>query len=78
MAKELKDINPKMFEEVVGVDPYTYTRIVHMSSNLANSITNAQAAAQAAAAKAHGGYGGHTSFGGGGGFHGGGFGGGAR
>lgn len=78
VAKELKDINPKMFEEVVGVDPYTYTRIVHMSSNLANSITNAQAAAQAAAAKAQGGYGGHTSFGGGGGFHGGGFGGGAR
>lgn len=78
VAKELKDINPKMFEEVVGMDPVTYVNVMRMSNNLANSITNAKIAAQQAEARARGGYGGHSSFGGGGGFSGGGFGGGAR
>lgn len=78
VAKELKDINPKMFEEVVGMDPYTYVNVMRMSNTLANSITNAKIAAQQAEARARSGYGGHSSFGGGGGFSGGGFGGGAR
>lgn len=78
VAKELKDINPKMFEEAVGMDPYTYVNVMRMSNSLANSITNAKIAAQQAEARARGGYGGHSSFGGGGGFSGGGFGGGAR
>jgi len=78
VAKELKDINPQLFEEAVGMDPVTYINVMNMSNNMARSITNAKAAAAEAAARAQAGHGGHTSFGGGGGFSGGGFGGGAR
>ena len=75
VAKELSEINPKVFEQTVYSDPYTARQVVWMSRDLSNSITNA-AARTAAGAKS--GFGGHASFGGGGGFHGGGFGGGAR
>ena len=76
VAKELAEINPKVFEQTVYSDPYTARQVVWMSRDLSNSITNATARSAAAAAK--GGFGGRASFGGGGGFHGGGFGGGAR
>ena len=75
VAKELSEINPKVFEQTVYSDPYTARQVVWMSRDLSNSITNA-AARSASAAKS--GFGGRASFGGGGGFHGGGFGGGAR
>lgn len=73
VAKELRDINPQAFDEVMPFDYYTMHNVLNMSRTLARSITNAKASAGAAA-----GHGGATSFGGGGGFSGGGFGGGAR
>lgn len=76
VAKELAEINPKLFEQTVYSDPYTARQVVWMSRDLSNSILNT--AARSAAAAAKGGFGGRASFGGGGGFHGGGFGGGAR
>ncbi len=76
VAKELKDINPQAFEEVVGCDYPTMNRVVFLSNNMANSITNTVVRAQTASSV--GGHGGFTSFGGGGGFSGGGFGGGSR
>ncbi len=76
VAKELAEINPKVFEQTVYSDPYTARQLVWMSRDLSNSITNASARSAAAAARS--GFGGRASFGGGGGFHGGGFGGGAR
>ena len=74
VAKELSEINPKVFEQTVFSDPYTARQIVWMSRDLSNSITNAAARTSAGARS---GFGGRASFGGGG-FHGGGFGGGAR
>ena len=77
VAKELRDINPQAFDEMMPYD-YTTTRsIINSTDALSRSITNARAAHQAAQA-ARSGMGGHTSFGGGGGFHGGGMGGGIR
>lgn len=76
VAKELKDIDPKVFEEAFGYDYPTMHRVLFLSKNMSNSIMNATVSQQAAAASA--GMGGHSSFGGGGGFHGGGFGGGVR
>ena len=75
VAKELSEINPKVFEQTVYSDPVTARQIVWMSRDLSNSITNAAARTSAGARS---GFGGRSSFGGGGGFHGGGFGGGAR
>lgn len=76
VAKELKDIDPKSFQEVMPMDPYTYGRLMRMSTNLGNAITSADTSAKMQAASK--GLGGVSSFGGGGGFSGGGFGGGAR
>ena len=76
VAKELSEINPKLFEQTIYSDPYTARQVVWLSRDLSNSILNT--AARSAAAAAKGGFGGRASFGGGGGFHGGGFGGGAR
>jgi len=75
VAKELKDIDPVLYQEVVtaGYDP----NLIYMTRNLANAITNATYTANSDT-KAFGGFGGGTSFGGGGGFSGGGFGGGSR
>ena len=76
VAKELSDIDPKVFSETVYADPMTARQIIWMTNKLGHAITNASASAQMKAAS--GGFGGMTSFGGGGGFSGGGFGGGAR
>ena len=76
VAKELADIDPKVFSETVYADPMTARQIIWMTNRMAHSITNASASAQMKASS--GGFGGMTSFGGGGGFSGGGFGGGAR
>ena len=75
VAKELKDINPKMLEQTVYSDPVTATQILYMTRSMSAAITNASLRVSQRSA---GGFGGMSSFGGGGGFHGGGFGGGAR
>ena len=76
IAKELADIDPKVFSETVYADPTTARQIIWMTHRMGYAITNASASAQMKTAS--GGFGGMTSFGGGGGFSGGGFGGGAR
>ncbi|MBO4605135.1 MAG: DUF2207 domain-containing protein [Bacteroidales bacterium] len=76
VAKELSDIDPKVFSETVYADPYTARQIIWMTNRMGYAITNASASAQMKTASS--GLGGFTSFGGGGGFSGGGFGGGAR
>lgn len=76
IAKELKDIDPKAFEEVFGYDYMTLHRVLYLSNNMSSSIMSAVVHEQTAASTA--GRGGYASFGGGGGFHGGGFGGGVR
>ncbi|MBO4466018.1 MAG: DUF2207 domain-containing protein [Bacteroidales bacterium] len=76
IAKELADIDPKIFSETVYADPTTARQIIWMTHRMGYAITNASASAQMKTAS--GGFGGMTSFGGGGGFSGGGFGGGAR
>ncbi|MDO5443564.1 MAG: DUF2207 domain-containing protein [Bacteroidia bacterium] len=82
VAKELKDINPQVFDEVVMYDYGTFNDVIRMSNNLANSITNARNVPSQAAnfpgSGSIGGFGGGASFGGGGGFSGGGHGGGIR
>lgn len=75
VAAELKDIDPKLFEQTMAYDYNTINRVLYMSHNLGNSITRAQ---ETASSGARGGFGGGASFGGGGGFSGGGFGGGSR
>lgn len=77
VAKELKDINPKAFDENMMYDYYTMNQIIHATNGLSSSITNARQS-YASRQGAAGGHGGAASFGGGGGFSGGGFGGGAR
>ena len=76
VAKELKDVDPVLYQEVVtaGYDP----NVIYMSRNLASAITNATYVQPNTDTKAFGGFGGGASFGGGGGFSGGGFGGGSR
>ncbi|MCR4910021.1 MAG: DUF2207 domain-containing protein [Bacteroidales bacterium] len=76
VAKELADIDPKVFSETVYADPMTARQIIWMTHRMGYAITNASASAQMKTASR--GFGGMTSFGGGGGFSGGGFGGGAR
>lgn len=82
VAKELKDINPQAFDEVVMYDYTTFNDVIRMTNHLANTITNARSVpAQASSfpsAGSFGGFGGGASFGGGGGFSGGGHGGGIR
>lgn len=81
VAKELHDIDPKLFEETVAMD-YNHTSwLLWHNNQMATAITNAQVRAANAMGRtsgSFGGFGGGTSFGGGGGFSGGGFGGGAR
>lgn len=74
VAQELKEINPKAFEETFPGDPDITFQTIRMTRLMANSITNAHASS----GMSSGGFGGRTSFGGGGGFSGGGFGGGCR
>lgn len=82
VAKELKDINPQVFDEVVMYDYGTFNDVLRMTNNLANSITNARIAPSQVGnfpgSGSIGGFGGGASFGGGGGFSGGGHGGGIR
>jgi len=84
VSKELRDINPQIYEQIMPYDYDTMRTIIYMSRNMATAITSAnnaaaaKAAAAAAAAQRVGGGGGFTSFGGGGHFSGGGFGGGSR
>ena len=81
MAKELKDIDPRVFEQVMAYDYTMFNDVVRMTNNLGRSITNARYAPQSFSGPSRGGFGGFgggTSFGGGGGFSGGGFGGGVR
>ena len=78
VAKELQDINPEAFEEVIGYDYATMNTILYTSRRLSEAITNSIAAQEASRSGAGGGFGGASSFGGGGGFSGGGFGGGGR
>ena len=79
VAKELKDIDPKFFEQANSYDYDTMSHIIARNAVLSNAITNAQVKATSGSA----GHGGTSSFGGGGfggggGFSGGGFGGGSR
>ena len=80
VAKELKDINPQAFEQMMVYDYPTMTDVVRLTRNMGNSITNArvQNLSGGGIGSSRGGFGGFTSIGGGGGFHGGGFGGGSR
>jgi len=80
VAKELKDIDPKVFEQVTAYDYTMFNDVVRMTNSLSRSLTNARYAPQAYSGGTGGfkGFGGGTSFGGGGGFSGGGHGGGVR
>ena len=82
VAKELKDIDPKVFEQVMAYDYTMFNDVVRMTNNLSRSLTNARYAPQTSTFSGprggFGGFGGGTSFGGGGGFSGGGHGGGVR
>ena len=81
VAKELHDIDPKLFEETVSMDYNRTSWLLWHNNQMATAITNAQVRAANAMNRtsgSFGGFGGGTSFGGGGGFSGGGFGGGAR
>ena len=77
VARELKDINPELFEETVGYDYPMMRNVLLLSDRMGNSVVEASAKYLQTASSV-GGHGGFSSFGGGGGFHGGGFGGGAR
>jgi hypothetical protein len=82
VAKELKDIDPRVFEQVTAYDYTMFNDVVRMTNSLGRSITNARFAPQTSTFSGprggFGGFGGGTSFGGGGGFSGGGHGGGVR
>ncbi len=80
VGKELKEINPTLYEQLVPMGSATVTTLDtwNLSNMLSRNIENARAAQQAAlerSARSAGGFGGHTSIGGGGGFSGGGHGG---
>ena len=80
VGKELKEINPTLYEQLVPMGSATVTTLDtwNLSNMLSRNIENARAAQQSAlerSARSAGGFGGHTSIGGGGGFHGGGHGG---
>ena len=88
VAKEMKDINPDLYTQMMPDTGTTFTDIYTMSRMFGNSMSNGIAYGRPAstvpsysrgtASSSWGGFGGHSSFGGGGGFHGGGFGGGSR
>ncbi|NMB36762.1 MAG: DUF2207 domain-containing protein [Bacteroidales bacterium] len=84
VAKELKDIDPIAFEEVVNYDFDTFTTILHQTNSLSNAITRnsyeppTSSGGSYSGTSSWSGGGGSSSFGGGGGFSGGGSGGGSR
>ena len=89
VAKQLKDIDPKFFEETFRYDYMTFSSMLTGSQALSRSLSNAIVSASrptryygsgggGSYSGSRGGYGGHTSRGGGGGYSGGGRGGGGR
>ena len=81
VAKQLKDIDPVLFEQTVGYDYTTFDGALRSLNSLSRSITSANRAYAASTYSGGSGWsggGGHSSFGGGGGFSGGGHGGGGR
>lgn len=84
VAKELKDIDPMLFEKTIGYDYTTFSGALNQLDSLARAITSSNRAYNAStysggsSGGSWGGFGGGTSFGGGGGFSGGGHGGGGR
>lgn len=83
VARQLKDIDPVLFERTVGYDYTTFNGALYSLNNLSRAITSANRSYAAStysggSGSSWGGYGGHSSFGGGGGFSGGGHGGGGR
>ena len=84
VARQLKDIDPVLFEKTVGYDYGTFNSVLYNMDSLSRAITNARSSyisstfSSGGSSSSRGGYGGHTSFGGGGGFSGGGHGGGGR
>lgn len=80
VAKELNDINPDMFKEVMAYDYGTLNDVIILSRNYGTHVQRAATppASSYGSSSSYGGYGGHSSFGGGGGFSGGGHGGGSR
>jgi uncharacterized membrane protein YgcG len=81
VAKQLKDIDPVLFEQTIGYDYTTFSGALNSMSRLSNAITSANrsyVSSTYSSGGSRGGFGGHSSFGGGGGFSGGGHGGGGR
>ncbi len=80
VAKQLKDIDPVLFEQTIGYDYTTFNGALNSLNSLSRSITSANRSYAASTFSGGGwsGGGGHSSFGGGGGFSGGGHGGGGR
>ena len=85
VAKQLKDIDPVLFEQTMVYDYSTLNTVIYMTNNLSRAITNAASSGApvssysgSSSSGSWGGFGGGTSFGGGGGFSGGGHGGGGR
>lgn len=77
VAKQLQDIDPRIFDETMQYDYPTLGQIIILSNVYGNSIVNASTPTGSSSG-GFGGFGGGSSFGGGGGFSGGGFGGGSR
>lgn len=77
VAKELKEMDPSLYEQLQASDPVTLHNVLHMSDNLSRAITRTTNDYHAQQSRSSGG-GGRSSFGGGGGFSGGGHGGGSR
>ena len=82
VASELKNLNPVIYQEVVGASGTSLGDVIIFNNNFGRSFNNAVAPRPAPSTGGSfgrgGGFGGGTSFGGGGGFSGGGFGGGSR
>ena len=82
VAKQLKDIDPVLFEQTIGYDYTTFSGALNNLSSLSRAITSANrsyaASTYSGGGSSWGGGGGFSSFGGGGGFSGGGHGGGGR
>lgn len=84
VAKQLKDIDPMLFEKTVGYDYTTFSGALNMLDGLSRAITSANRYHVASTYSggggggSRGGFGGYSSHGGGGGFSGGGHGGGGR
>lgn len=81
VAKQLKDIDPVLFEQTIGYDYTTFNGALNSLNSLSRSITSANRAYASSTYSGGSGWsggGGHSSFGGGGGFSGGGHGGGGR